>query len=123
MQYNPLTLAFLGDAVYEQMVRERLISEAERPVNQLHKLAVERVCAGFQAKAIEKLIPILTEEEEGVYKRGRNSSNHTVPKSSNPADYRKATGFESLFGYLHLQGKNERLRELFERIWTDSEIN
>lgn len=116
-QYSPLTLAFLGDSVYEQLVRERLVLEANRPVGQLHKMAVERVRANFQARAAQVIAPLLTGEEEAVFKRGRNATANTVPKSSNPLEYRRATGLECLFGYLYLKGETGRLDLLFQQIW------
>lgn len=105
---SPLALAFVGDGVYSLMVREKLLSEANRPVNDLHKLAVKAVRAEAQSAAMEKLLPLLTEEEEAVFKRGRNA--HTARTG---ADYHRATGLESLFGYLYLAGRIERVRELF----------
>lgn len=105
---SPLALAFVGDGVYSLMVRERLLSQANRPVNDLHKLAVKAVRAEAQSAAMEKLLPLLTEEEEAIFKRGRNA--HTARSG---ADYHRATGFESLFGYLYLAGRIDRVRELF----------
>ena len=105
---SPLALAFVGDGVYSLMVRERLLSQANRPVNDLHKLAVKTVRAEAQAAAIDRLLPLLTEEEEAVFKRGRNA--HTARSG---ADYHRATGLESLFGYLYLAGRIDRVRELF----------
>ena len=107
---SPLALAFVGDGVYSLMVRERLLSQANRPVNDLHKMAVAAVRAEAQAAAMERLLPLLTEEEEAVFKRGRNA--HTARSG---ADYHRATGLESLFGYLYLAGRIDRVRELFER--------
>ncbi|MBR5523859.1 MAG: ribonuclease III [Clostridia bacterium] len=105
---SPLALAFVGDGVYSLMVRERLLSQANRPVNDLHRLAVREVRAEAQAAAMERLLPLLTEEEEAVFKRGRNA--HTARSG---ADYHRATGLESLFGYLYLAGRIDRVRELF----------
>ncbi len=105
---SPLALAFVGDGVYSLMVRERLLSQANRPVNDLHKLAVQEVRAEAQAEAMNRILPLLTEEEEAVFKRGRNA--HTARSG---ADYHRATGLESLFGYLYLAGRIERIRELF----------
>lgn len=105
---SPLALAFVGDGVYSLMVRERLLSQANRPVNDLHRLAVRDVRAEAQSAALERLLPHLTEEEEAVYKRGRNA--HTVRSG---ADYHRATGLEALFGYLYLSGRIQRVRELF----------
>ena len=105
---SPLALAFVGDGVYSLMVRERLLSQANRPVNDLHRMAVREVRAEAQAAAIDRLLPLLTEEEEAVFKRGRNA--HTARSG---ADYHRATGLEALFGYLYLAGRVDRVRELF----------
>lgn len=105
---SPLTLAFVGDGVYSLMVREHLACQANRPNGALHNMAVHQVRAESQAAAMERLLPLLTEAEEAVYKRGRNA--HTA-RSGN--DYHKATGLEALFGYLYLSGQIERMRELF----------
>ncbi len=122
LQYSPLTLAFLGDSVYEQLVRERLVLSANMPVGKLHRMAVERVRANYQAKAYEEILPILDETEESILKRGRNATGNTVPKSSNPVEYRKATAIECLFGYLHLTENKSRIDELFEIIWNIESI-
>lgn len=108
---SPLNLAFLGDAVYELLVRERLICEANRPNADQHRLSVEQVRAEAQSAAVEKLLPFLTEEENAVFRRGRNA--HT---SRTGGAYHKATGLEALLGYLYLCGRLERIRELFEQI-------
>ena len=105
---SPLALAFVGDGVYSLMVRERLLSQANRPVNDLHKMAVKAVRAEAQSAAMERLLPLLTEEEEAVFKRGRNA--HTARSG---ADYHRSTGCECLFGYLYLAGRIDRVRELF----------
>ena len=122
LQYSPLTLAFLGDSVYEQLVRERLVLTANMPVGKLHRLAVERVRANYQARAYEEILPILDETEESILKRGRNVTGNTVPKSSNPVEYRKATAIECLFGFLHLTENKSRIDELFEIIWNIESI-
>lgn len=116
--YSPLALAFLGDSVYEQKVRERLILAANMPANTLHKLAVERVCAEYQSECILKIIEdgILTERELEVFKRGRNTKVN-APKHSTVMEYRNATGLECLFGYLCLTGQQNRIEELFEICW------
>lgn len=121
-QYSPLTLAFLGDAVYEKLVREKLVKIANMPVNKLHKEAVEKVRSAFQSKAVDVISPLLTEDEAEIMKRGRNATSNTVPKSSNPIEYRRATSLESLFGYLDLIGDNERIAEIFEFIWENTEV-
>ena len=105
---SPLALAFVGDGVYSLMVRERLLCEANRPVNDLHRQSVRDVRAEAQAAAMSRIMEHLTEEEEAVFKRGRNA--HTARSG---ADYHRATGLESLFGYLYLAGRIERIRELF----------
>ena len=105
---SPLNLAFVGDAVYEIMVRERLVCLANRPNKELHQLAVKKVRAEAQAAALDKIFPLLTEQEVSVYRRGRNA--HTARSGG---DYHKATGFEALFGYLYLSGQKDRLQELF----------
>lgn len=105
---SPLALAFVGDGVYSLMVRERLLCEANRPVNDLHRQSVRDVRAEAQAAAMGRILEHLTEEEEAVFKRGRNA--HTARSG---ADYHRATGLEALFGYLYLAGRIDRVRELF----------
>lgn len=105
---SPLALAFVGDGVYSLMVRERLLCEANRPVNDLHRQSVRDVRAEAQSAAMSRIMEHLTEEEEAVFKRGRNA--HTARSG---ADYHRATGLEALFGYLYLDGRIDRIRELF----------
>lgn len=116
-QYSPLSLAFLGDAVYEQLVRERLILVANMPVRRLHTLTVGYVRAAYQSRASELIEPLLTEEEGDIFRRGRNCNNSTVPKNCDVVEYRRATALEALFGYLYLTGQKERVAQLFESIW------
>lgn len=116
-QLGTLTLAFYGDSVYEQLVRRRIVSEGSRPSNELHRQAVGRVRASFQASAYEKLLPLLTEEETDILKRGRNATGLNPPRSSSSAEYHRATAVEALFGYLSLIGESERLEELFGKIY------
>ena len=113
-QYSPLALAFLGDAVYERLVRKRLLLSANMPVGKLHKLAIEKVCAEYQAQAVDRISDMLTESEADIVKRGRNASGMTVPKHASVAEYRKATSLECLFGYLELIGAKDRIEEIFE---------
>lgn len=123
-QYGPLALAFLGDVIYEKFVREYLVLRGNMPVAKLHKLSVEKVCAEYQAKAVEIIKPMLSEEELDVLRRGRNASGITAPKHSTVAEYRAATSLECLFGYLHLSGDDDRAAELFDVIWNvDEEQN
>ena len=113
---SPLNLAFVGDGVYGLLVREYLTAGGSMPVNRLHQRAVEMVCARAQSDAVELLLPLLTQEEEAVYRRGRNAHSVSMPKHADPAQYRRATGLEALFGYLYLSGQEARMRELFGRI-------
>lgn len=115
---SPLTLAFIGDSVYDLFVREMLVREANRPANRLHNLAVERVCAAAQADAARKLWDsgFLTDEEVAVLKRGRNAHTNHLPKNASEQDYHLATGLEALFGFLYLSGNKQRLNELFTQI-------
>ena len=108
---SPLALAFVGDGVYELMVREHLVCAANRGSGALHRQSVALVCAEAQARAAERLMPLLTEAETAVFKRGRNA--HTVRTGD---DYHAATGLEALFGYLYLDGQTDRLRVLFAEI-------
>ena len=112
--YSPLVLAYMGDAVYELMIRERIVRQGNRQVNRLHLAAVHLVKAGTQAAMIRLLEPLLTAEELSVYKRGRNAHSHTTAKNASVIDYRMATGFEALVGFLWLSEQKERLRELVE---------
>lgn len=119
--YSPLALAFLGDAVYGLLVRERLLLAANRPVRRLHTLSVQAVNARAQAQAAKKILPLLTEDELAVYKRGRNAHPGHTPKNQSEGDYHSATGVEALFGWLYLCGAEERLRVLFDRIQDDGD--
>ncbi len=115
--YSPLALAFLGDSVYEQLVREKLILHANMPAGKLHGLAVKYVCAEFQSAACDTISDILNEDELDIMRRGRNSSGINPPKHSSVLQYRRATSLECLFGYLYLLGEKQRIEELFEKIW------
>lgn len=115
-ELSPLTLAFIGDTVFDLLVRENLICEANRPANDLHNLAVQKVKASAQAGFIEKLLPHLSEKEVAVYKRGRNAKSGHLPKNATQSDYHMATGFEALIGYLYLSDEIDRIKELFHII-------
>ena len=110
--YSPLTLAFLGDCVFDLVIRTVLVEQGNRSVNNLHRDKSRLVMAKAQAELIEAVMELLTEEEEAVYKRGRNAKSVTMPKNAEAADYRKATGLEALVGYLYLTGNTERVLEL-----------
>jgi len=109
---SPLALAYMGDGVIEILARERIVLAGNTP-DQLHAKALMFVCAAMQSKAVGNILPVLSEEETDMYKRGRNAKSR-VPKSASVSDYRRATGFECLFGYLYLCGEHERMRELFD---------
>ncbi len=113
-QLSPLTLAFVGDAVFDLFVRERLVCLANRPVSRLHSLAVSQVKAPSQAKAAKAISENLSEKELSVLKRGRNAHTNHKAKNASESDYHYATGLEALFGFLYLSNETERLRELFE---------
>lgn len=121
-QYGSLALAFLGDSVYELLVRERILSKADLPASKLHALKVKRVCAAFQSRALDAINDELSEKEAAVVRRGRNATGNTVPKNASTADYRRATALEALFGYLKLIGAEERIEKLFDIIWDMEEF-
>jgi ribonuclease-3 family protein len=115
-QLSPLNLAFIGDCVYEMLVRESLVCDANRPVNDLHKESVKYVSAKAQTLAFEKIEPVLSDEELAIFKRGRNAKVGHNPKSATQGEYHIATGVEALFGYLYLKEETQRIKELFEII-------
>ncbi len=111
-----LSCAFVGDSVYDLLVREYLVRCDGRRVGELNREKVNLVCAAAQSAAVDRILPLLDEEELGVFKRGRNVTVHSVPKNSTLKDYHAATGLEALFGFLYLSGRNDRIQELFSRI-------
>ena len=111
-----LGLAHMGDCVYEMLVRAYLCAEGNKTVAQLHKQTITMVKATYQAAFVDKMLPLLNEDEMTHYRRGKNSHVHAVPKSATPAQYAKATGLEALFGYLFLSGKKERANEIFNLV-------
>ena len=115
-QLSPLNLAFIGDCVYEMLVRESLVCNANRPVNDLHKESVKFVSAKAQTYAYHKIENLLTEEEIAIFKRGRNAKVGHNPKSASQSEYHTATGIEALFGYLYLTNNLNRIKELFKII-------
>ena len=110
--YSPLTLAYIGDGVYELVIRTVLVKKGNCPVNQLHRKASSLVKAASQSAMMEFIEPMLTEEEHSVYRRGRNAHSPTMAKHATMADYRRATGFEALMGYLYLKDDFSRIIEL-----------
>lgn len=121
LKMSNLGLAYLGDAVYEVMVRSWLCLHGKLTPGKLHKAALEYVAAPKQAAKMDLLLPILTEEEITIFKRGRNASPHSHPKGATRREYQIATGLEALFGWLYLQGQTDRLNELFELIMREEE--
>ena len=111
-----LGLAHMGDCVFEILCRAYLCAQGEKTVDKLHRDTIHMVKATSQAKFVDKLLPLLTEEELSYYRRGKNSHVHAVPKSATPAEYAKATGLEALFGALYLAGRTDRLNELFKAV-------
>lgn len=111
-------LAFYGDSVYEEMVRRLIVTKHQTNAGKLHDMAVRRVRASYQSEAVNVIEPMLSEREADILRRGRNAGGISVPKSAKPGEYRRATGFEALFGYLALTGQEERLEELFEAVCT-----
>lgn len=112
--YSPLTLAYIGDAIFDVVVRTVVVERANRPANQLHKETVKYVKAETQAQMIEVLMPLFTEEELAVYKRGKNAKPYTKAKNASYGEYHKATGFEAVIGYLYLQDNMSRILELVQ---------
>ncbi len=116
---SALGLAHMGDAVYEILVRSMLVLDGNTTSGHLHKETTAYVCAPAQAEAIDRLLPHLTEEETGYYRRGRNAAVHNIPKNATHSQYSKATGLEALFGALYLLGRTERIRQLFTILMED----
>ena len=111
-EFSPLVLAYIGDAVYELTIRSILVSMGNRPVNKLNKDATSLVKAGAQSEIVKLISDKLSEEEYTVFKRGRNSSPHTMAKNASMTDYKYATGFEALIGFLYLDNRCDRALEL-----------
>lgn len=122
LNLSSLGLAHLGDSVFEVMVRSWLCLHGKSKVKDLHRATVRYVAAPAQAERMERIAPILTEEEHDVFRRGRNTAPHSVPKAASRGQYQTATGLEALFGWLYLQGRTERLNELFAIMMEDEEL-
>lgn len=114
--YSALTLAYIGDCVYELYVRGYLIQKSDQKVNLLHKTSTRFVCAKAQAELYHRIKDMLSEDETAVFHRGRNTKSH-VPKNAVVSDYRNATGIEALFGYLYITGKKDRISELLQQLF------
>ena len=110
--YSPLTLAFLGDAVYSLIIRTVIVGRGNTSPQKLHKRTADLVKAKAQAQLVDRIAPLLTEEEETIYRRGRNAHPATMAKHASMTEYRKATGLEALVGYLYLTEQTDRMTEL-----------
>lgn len=107
--YSPLTLAYIGDGIFDLVIRSIVVGQGNTRANELHRKTSRIVRAHTQAEMMEQLLPLLTEEESDIYRRGRNAKSTTMAKNATMADYRKATGFEALMGYLYLSDQFERI--------------
>lgn len=114
IDYSPLTLAYIGDGIYEIVIRTIIVDQANRQVNKIHKASADLVKAQTQAQLIHLIMDKLTEEEVAIYKRGRNAKAITRAKNASMSDYRTATGFEALMGWLYLTNQSDRMMELIK---------
>lgn len=121
--YSPLTLAYIGDAIYDLVIRTIVVERGNTSPNKLHGKTVKYVSAVVQAKMIDGLYEELTEEEQDIYRRGRNAKSYTTAKNATVMEYRKATGLEALCGYLYLLGRQERLLELIKKAIASAGMN
>lgn len=110
--YSPLTMAYIGDAIYDLVIRTVVVERGNRSANDLHRRTIQYVKAGSQARMIEALADMLTQEETGIYRWGRNAKFYTKAKNASVGEYRSATGMEALMGYLYMTGRTERMLEL-----------
>lgn len=113
--YSPLTLAYIGDAVFEIVIRTLIVEKGQRAANTLHKHTTKLVCAQTQAKMAESVYELLSEKEQDIYRRGKNTKINSSAKNASLSDYRKATGFEALCGYLFLMDDTKRVTELIKK--------
>jgi len=120
--YAPLTLAIIGDSVYDLYVRTRLSEGGSLPTNTIHKTAVSYVKAAAQARSVHAILDSLAEDELTIFKRGRNAHSATVPKNASISDYRAATGFEALLGYLYLKNEPDRLSEILRMAFEAAQV-
>ncbi len=116
MQYSPIVLAYIGDAVFELMVRTRMVGTQPRKVRDIHRETVDIVKAESQARALRVIYPELSEQEQDIVRRGRNAKSHPGNRNNDLFDYKLSTGFEALMGYLYLNGDEERLTELVNKV-------
>ncbi|MDE7184898.1 MAG: ribonuclease III [Lachnospiraceae bacterium] len=120
--YSPLTLAYVGDAVFEMMIRTLVVEKGQRAANTLHRHTTNLVCAQTQAKLIDAVYESLSEEEKEIYRRGKNTKLHSTAKNASLSDYRKATGFEALCGYLFLIDDMERATQIVKQALEASQV-
>lgn len=119
--YSPVALAYIGDTVYDLFVRTRVLEKGNRHVTEMHKDAIQAVSAAAQARSVHNIENILTEEEQSILKWGRNAKSGRAPKNADAIDYRWATGFETLVGYLYLDGRVQRLEEILTLAYFNKE--
>lgn len=117
--YGGIVLAYMGDAVLEILIREALIKKGMTDTGEMSRKAQSLICAPAQSARMEKLFPLLTEEEEAIYRLGRNHHTNSKPRKAKAAEYHRATGMEALFGYLHFSKKTDRINELFNAAYDD----
>lgn len=123
LDFNGACLAYLGDAVLELLTRKRLLASGVTNVGKLNSMALKYVRATAQSEAVERILPLLSEDEVSIYKKGRNANGISIPKSSSALEYRRATGFEALFGALYISGNTERIQSLFDAAFPGEEKN
>ncbi len=119
ISYDGDVLAYIGDVVIELLVRERFVKNGERDTGKLSSMTQKIVCAPAQSETVEKMLPLLSEEENAAYKLGRNHKIKGKPKNASAVEYHRATGMEAVFGYLYLAGKSERIHALFDELYCD----
>ena len=119
VSHGGIVLAYIGDAVLEILIREKLVSCGMTDTGAMSTIAQKLICAPAQSERMEKLLPVLTEEENAVYRLGRNHHTNSKPKKATAAEYHRATCMEAVFGYLHFSGNPERIRELFDLAYGD----
>ena len=112
--YSPLTFAYIGDCIYDLVIRTLVVKQGNSQPNKLHKRVSSLVKASAQSELMERLLPVLTEEELKIYKRGRNAKSYTIAKNASMMDYRNATGLETLMGYLYMKEDMQRLIDLIK---------
>lgn len=120
--HNTLALAFMGDSVYDLLIRKHVISKLNCPVKRLHSICAEYVCCKGQVKAYGKIAALFTDTEKDVFRRGRNAKIGHAPRSASPVEYHIATGFEAVFGYLFFKGKHDRINYLLDKIFEGNEF-